>query len=64
MAVLQTFENSVRRFGFSEETVQRSLLALRLVISQQDWYKKYGKESLIQIVKSWLATPEIQSSLE
>jgi len=60
----KAFESVISQFGLTHEVTHRQLLALRLIINQQDWYKTLGKEPLDQIVKTWFSTPEIQSFLQ
>lgn len=60
----KTFINTLKQMDIPEDTANRCLHILRLITSQQDWYSRLSKASLIDIVKTWFSTPETQGFIQ
>ncbi|NTU74882.1 MAG: hypothetical protein HGA86_02040 [Anaerolineaceae bacterium] len=49
--------------GLDNNQSWQSLVTLRLLVNQQDWFEEFGDKPTAQILSAWLADPDIQSFL-
>ena len=58
--LMKPLNEALRAAGCDEIETQYMMLSLKIGIAQQDWYKKFEKDSLYTILQSLFSSPEIQ----
>lgn len=59
----RTIMEVLRAVGTPENEIQRLLLGTKVAVSQQDWYVRSRKQTMPEIVHTWLSDSEIQNFL-
>ena len=62
--LFKVFTSLLAQAGINETESVKSVQVLKLIIGQQSWYSRAQKEPLVNTIKSWFSTPEIQAFLQ
>ena len=60
----QPFIDKLRSMRISEQEIKNQSQLLRVMIPLQNWYKKNGQQKVVDLLRSWLSNPLVQTYLK